>query len=305
MNRCLAALLLVACQRLHTDAGGTDEGGTSSAADGATFVTSADGTSTSGTSTTGTSTSGSTGSDSSDGGGFIVIGDITGVCHCCDVWTQDCPRDSKCVPWANDGTDIWSSTKCVPLDPAPAHPGEPCTVEGGPATGLDSCDGESMCFYVDPAELMGECVAFCQGDQNDPICEGPCATCVIAYEGVISLCLQQCDPFAQSCGDGRACLPEPNGDRFVCLPAPADPATEGEPCDGEAIACAQGLACVTAQSVPDCAGEPGCCARLCDTTAMDACSLAPPGVQCTPWWAPGNEPQDGCNPPVIGACVLP
>jgi hypothetical protein len=264
--------------------------------------------------TGGTSTTGSGSSESSagvatvepatdDGESFIAFPD-GGVCHCqCDPWSQDCPRGEKCAPWAIDGGDEWNATRCVPVY-GDAGPGDACIVEGSPVTGLDDCDGASMCFWVDPVTNAGECAAFCGGDIGDPTCTGACATCVVAYDGVLTLCLPQCDPLAQSCGDGRACLVEPGGDRFVCLPAPVAPGMAGDPCEPSAIACAPGLACVPAEQLTACA-DTNCCAPLCNMTATDPCPLAAPEIACMPWWRPGAEPPAECTPSTLGACVLP
>ena len=37
----------------------------------------------------------------------------------CDIWADDCPRGTKCMPWAADGGSTWNATKCSRLaDPA-------------------------------------------------------------------------------------------------------------------------------------------------------------------------------------------
>src|SRR5262245_46725118 len=58
--------------------------------------------------------------------GFIQDPDGGGVSIECDAWAMDCPRGEKCMPWANDGGSEWNATRCSPLDPDPAHPGDQC-----------------------------------------------------------------------------------------------------------------------------------------------------------------------------------
>ena len=73
----------------------------------------------------------------------------------CSTFAQDCPPGFKCMPWASDGGNSWNATRCVPIAPDPNAPGEPCTVEGSGVSGLDDCDGTSMCWDVDPDTLEG------------------------------------------------------------------------------------------------------------------------------------------------------
>lgn len=77
------------------------------------------------------------------GGLFLSEPDGGGTGFECDVFAQDCPPGEKCVPWANDGGGVWNATRCSPVDDDPAAPGEPCTVEGGPTSGIDDCDAQA------------------------------------------------------------------------------------------------------------------------------------------------------------------
>ena len=79
----------------------------------------------------------------------------------CSTFAQDCPPGFKCMPWASDGGNSWNATRCVPIAPDPNAPGEPCTVEGSGVSGLDDCDGISMCWEVDPDAVEGHCVSIC------------------------------------------------------------------------------------------------------------------------------------------------
>ena len=89
----------------------------------------------------------------------------------CDLLTQDCPIGEKCTPWSYDGGMAWNGTRCSPVVAMPGAPGDPCTVEGSPWSGLDDCAGGSMCWDADPRTGMGECVAQCdQALMPDPAC---------------------------------------------------------------------------------------------------------------------------------------
>lgn len=109
----------------------------------------------------------------------------------CDAWAQDCPQGEKCMPWADDGGDVWNATRCTPLEPSPAQNGDECTVVGGVASGVDDCDISSMCWNVDANTGLGVCVAFCGGTQDAPTCEDPATVCMIDGSGALNLCLPE------------------------------------------------------------------------------------------------------------------
>ncbi len=145
--------------------------------------------------------------------------DIGDVSYECDVFMQDCAKGEKCMPWANDGGDIWNASRCTPIDPAPVPPGEPCTVGGSPSSGIDSCVLGAMCFHVDPETNLGVCIEMCSNSEEAPVClEG---TCVAQFEGAVPLCFETCDPEAMTCADGEACEPvaDETLDTDVCVPA--------------------------------------------------------------------------------------
>ncbi len=148
------------------------------------------------------------GSDS--GAGFIQDPDGGGVALECDGWAQDCPRGEKCMPWANDGGVDWNAMRCSPLDPDPSTVGEPCRVEGSAVSGIDDCDISSMCWEPNE-ELEGSCIAFCSGNEANPVC-APGTWCFSGYEGTINVCLDEA-----LCGADEVC-------RCMC---PADPDCEG------------------------------------------------------------------------------
>ncbi len=220
----------------------------------------------------------------------------------CDVWAQDCPDEEKCMPWANDGGSSWNATRCSPLDPTPAQPGDECAVEGSGVSGIDNCDLGSMCWDVDETN-MGTCVPFCMGTEANPVCEDPNASCTIANEGVLILCLPNCDPLLQDCQEGNACYPV--DDAFVCGPdASGEMGLFNDPC-GYINDCDPGLFCANADVVPDCAGSESCCSTFCDLTDPQAnanCPGADGGQECVPWFEEGQAPPGFDN---IGACAIP
>ncbi|MBC8067400.1 MAG: ribulose phosphate epimerase [Deltaproteobacteria bacterium] len=234
--------------------------------------------------------------------GFIADPDGGSISVECDVWAQDCPEEEKCMPWANDGGGSWNATRCSPLDPSPAQPGDECAVEGSGVSGIDNCDLSSMCWNVDENN-MGTCVPFCMGTEANPVCEDPNTTCSIANEGTLILCLPNCDPLLQDCEEGGACYPV--DDAFVCGPdASADMGLYGEPCEFINV-CDPGLFCANADVVPDCGASSGCCSAFCDLSDPDAsanCPGAAGGQECTPWYEEGQAPPGFDD---IGACAIP
>jgi hypothetical protein len=257
------------------------------------------------TGTVSTSTDSSDGDPADDGSAFLILHDGGTVCgppdpsgelafFCrCDVWTQDCPDGSKCAPWANDGTDKWSATKCAPLDPNPDPVGAPCTIEGTASSGVDTCELGAMCWNVDPDTLEGHCVGFCGGNKTNPSCSDPQDTCAVFNSGTLILCLPACDPLDDACGDGFACRPKQPSSvapGFVCLPTEAG----GQVIDGcEGIGgCPVGHAC-TGQNV---------CAAYCDLgdpLADESCNVETEGHVCTPFFPEPMVPPQYAN---VGVC---
>ncbi len=183
------------------------------------------------------------------------------------------------MPWANDGSLAWNATRCFPLDPDQV--GEPCTVEGGPSSGVDSCGLGELCFDVD-AEGNGRCVSFC-GSEEDPTCpEGQ--ACLLANDGVLSLCLDACDPLMPSCAEGEGCLPA--GIDFVCLPTLGEAIVTAGTCY-HIGGCEPGTVCLNADIVPNCEDELGCCSPWCDLSSP----LCPPDAECLPWFEMDAPPE--------------
>ncbi len=235
--------------------------------------------------------------------GFIQDPDGAGQNNECDIWAQDCPDGEKCMPWASDGGGSWNATRCSPVDPAAASPGDTCTVEGTGVSGIDNCELGSMCWDVDGETNMGTCVPFCMGTEAAPVCSDPATTCTIANEGVIILCLPNCDPLLQDCDEGQACYPV--GDAFVCGPdASLEAGVYADPC-AFINDCDPGLFCANPALVPDCAGSSGCCSTFCDTTdpgASAACPGASGGQECIAWFDAGQAMPGLEN---LGFCGIP
>jgi len=248
-----------------------------------------------------------TGDEGSTGCSFIGCGDTEDTCGAngaaceCDVWAQDCQEGEKCNPWANDGGNSWNATKCVPLSDSPAQPGDPCEAEGGGVSGLDNCDASSMCWNVDETGA-GTCVAFCAGSEASPVCEDPNATCVIANDGVLILCLPACDPLMSDCGEGQGCYPA--DDSFACVfDASGGDGSFGEPCELTNV-CAPGLWCAPAAGVPDCPTA-NCCTSFCDRSDPNAsadCPGAAGGQECVPWYEENQVPPGFED---LGTCLIP
>lgn len=241
------------------------------------------------------------GGPATSGSSFIVPTDNGGIVFECDLWAQDCPEGQKCMPWANDGGNSWNATKCSPLDPQPAQPGDTCTVEGSGVSGVDDCDIASMCWDVDPETNTGTCVAFCQGSDENPSCDDPSTACSITNDGALILCLPTCDPLLQDCAEGNACYPLL--DEFVCAPdASGEMGLYGDPCE-YLNACDPGLFCASADVVPGCVGSAGCCSEYCDVTDPNVtCSGADGGQACSPYYEEGMTPPGSDD---IGVCIIP
>jgi hypothetical protein len=276
-----------------------------------TSTTTATTTTTSGDPTTGGSTGGfvappdmgSTFIVPSDGGSCGGAGPH-GQLRCspeCNVWAQDCPEGEKCSPYSGDGDNAWESQKCVPLDPDPDHPGDPCTVEGSGVSGIDSCDIDSMCWNVDSETLIGTCVPRCTGSPDDPMCP-PETACLISNDGVLTLCLPSCDPLVQDCPGDDLCIANPqDSSSFICvLDTSGDEGQTFDTCE-YINACDKGMLCVNPALASECDPEAaGCCLPFCDLSAAPAC----PGAmqQCLPWFADESAPPGLEN---VGVCGIP
>jgi hypothetical protein len=217
------------------------------------------------------------------------------------MFAQDCPVGEKCTPYADDGGLSWNNLKCVPVMEDPAQPGEPCFVDGNGVTGIDSCDKGAMCWYTD-AENQGYCVALCTGTPDMPICMSQ-LSCFISGEGVLILCLPDCDPLIQNCPmDDDLCIP---GDQyFICeVDASGDEGQVHDPCMF-ANACDKGLYCVDSSSAAECDAQVmGCCQPFCDLEVPEPdMQCAGAGQQCVAWYEEGTAPP-GFE--FVGICMVP
>jgi len=269
-----------------------------------------------------TSTSGATsGADTSSSGpadtgvDFLVPGDY--VCmeeglgggmmvRCtfeCDVSQQDCPAGDKCMPWANDGGEVWNASRCSPIAPEPVPPGGTCTVEAAAVSGIDDCALGSMCWAVDPATLQGTCKEFC-----DPLrmpsetCAAP-AQCVPLNSGEVPVCVAPCDPLQPACPEGEACRHVEDENDFYCLPLVGGH-VEGSSQHCAAATCLPAELCVPAAALGACEAEQ-CCTALCDTSDPGAdaqCAALDPALVCVPFFEPGAAP---AGLEAVGVCIVP
>lgn len=217
-------------------------------------------------------------------------------CSQCDVILQECPEGDKCVPWANDGGDVWNATRCSPVPEDPRGVGEPCIAEGSPVSGFDNCALGALCFGVDPRTLLGTCAALC-----DEYRETTCGTdelCVTHDYYRPYVCLPRCDPFDPgTCLAGETC--RPIGDDLLCVPDVTLP--QGLDCGVADQFCAADQACLWADELASCA-QAQCCTPYCDLSAPDPdlpCA-AVPGEVCRPFF---DAPPAGYEH--VGVCGLP
>ena len=252
--------------------------------------------STSGASSSTTVVGTSTGEAPTDITSFITRPDGGSIDQECSIWDQDCPPGEKCNPRAVDGGSSWNGTRCFPLDPDPDAVGEPCTVTGSPVSGLDSCDVGAMCWDIDPTTQLGTCIAFCAGSPNAAFCASPDMHCRVSGDGILNLCVPNCDPQdAGTCATGHGCYPI--YDDFTCAPD-ASGEDNGGPFDAcEFVnACDPGSACGAAEAVGACSADASaCCTPYCDLNAPSC----PKGTSCVPYYddvpRPGYEDLGFCG----------
>ncbi|MCY1062183.1 hypothetical protein [Nannocystis sp. SCPEA4] len=221
----------------------------------------------------------------------------------CDIWSEDCPEGQKCMPYSGDGDLSWESLKCVPIAPDPDRVEEPCTVVGSAVSGEDSCDKHQMCWDVDPETGSGTCIAMCTGTPNEPECARPYEACIVANDGVLILCIPQCDPLASDCtGLLDYCGPRPN-DRnvFICTFNGEETSGLFGSCDNSS-GCDSGQLCADPVLAVEC--DPlaiGCCLPFCDVDEPNTCPGM--GQECAPWY---SDPADAAPFNVdVGLCALP
>jgi hypothetical protein len=238
--------------------------------------------------------------DSTDSGVKFIVAYDGGIGEPCDIWQQDCPAGEKCTPWAEDGGAAWNSTHCVPIVPDPDPMGAPCTVDGRPTSGIDTCDAEGMCFFLDQDTGVGQCVPFCIGSPEAPLCAERDQYCTISGDGVLNICIPTCDPLNPVvCDESQVCIPV-GGGGFVCAPEAEDAAGYGEACEF-LNGCAPGLVCMGDEPIPGCEI---CCSSYCDLALGNPDAQCPDqalGQTCVPWFRSGRAPEGLEN---VGVCAM-
>jgi hypothetical protein len=221
---------------------------------------------------------------------FVTSHDAGPGCGDCDVWAQNCPENTKCMPWDCNIEPMWIGHGCRDVFPDSAGVGDPCTVIDSPYSGFDDCVVGAMCWNADDA-LSGTCAALCGGSEDDPLCDAD-RTCFIGLDGILPVCVPRCDPLASACADDEECIhnvdndPEPG---FACVIDELVGAfTYGEDCT-DGLLCDTGLVCRGAQHVPDCPGG-RCCTTLGRLSDPPACPDA--SQTCLPLYP---APPDGVD----------
>lgn len=220
----------------------------------------------------------------------------------CDVWAQDCADGEKCVPWADDGGNVWNATRCVPVM-GDGQPGDTCMLFGGEITGMDDCALGSICMRLDDGTDNGVCVPQCEGSEEAPTCAADDRMCIVSNEGALTVCMESCDPTIQGCPSGLGCYTLGAAGEPVCWPDFSGKlGTYGDPC-GFANGCDPGLACIGQAYVPGCESD-ACCSEFCDLNAPDPssqCSGQADGQSCEPVY--GDDPPPALEH--VGVCLLP
>ncbi len=202
--------------------------------------------------------------------------DIPPETTACELFSQTCPENEKCVPYAMGGGS-WDALKCVPItgDKAPGETCELTSIESG----IDDCDGTSYCWD-------DSCREMCTGSANDPQCP-PQTECMINGSSIIALCLPTCDPLLQNCAEGQGCVW--SGTEFDCLESQGS-IPVGETCEFLA-SCVTGGLCIDNEWLPGCEGD-YCCSLYCALDAPDICDSVHPGTACLPFFEEGAAPPD-------------
>ncbi len=195
-------------------------------------------------------------------------------CDYCDIWEPGvCGEGRKCtLVSCEEGSSSWDQWACRDIQ-GDAGLGDECTfVDGDPLQGNDTCGDHMICWNPDPDTSIGHCNPYCEGSPKDPTCPGGYDCAVTS--GVVSLCIEMCNPLEQDCQDpSTVCIPDINGDGYVCLlDASGDMAPYGTPCT-YATSCNSGLMCIDAAAVPEaeCASASGCCSPFCSISSGTPC----------------------------------
>jgi hypothetical protein len=242
---------------------------------------------------TGTGSSGGMSESSSETGSFVP-NDGSDLPPDCDIFEQDCAEGHKCVPWIAPDASSWLGFTCVPVL-GEQGVGEPCTHEFDDSS--DDCDATSSCFAfsIFDGVAAGQCLAFCTGSFDDPMC-APDHVCLIGngYLGP-ALCMPECDPIAQDCGGELGCYWF--GSFFTC--AASNGVGPGEACV-YVDDCTPGHMCVDGEAVPGC--DSPCCSPHCALSLGDGPCAAVPGTTCVPFFEQGMAPPGYED---LGICAAP
>lgn len=208
-------------------------------------------------------------------------GSETGEGAPCDIFAQDCPEGQKCNPYAQGG-NTWNADGCFGAGDGAI--GDECIVEGSGTSGVDSCAVGGMCWNVDPESNTGVCIEVCSGSADAPACVTVGTSCAIANDGVLAVCVADCDPLLQDCPDSEGCYGFDDG--FSCFP-------DGSQEQGAYLdvcsyynACDPGLICVAESAVAGCL-ESSCCTPYCDVD-VPVCPETSAG--CVPYYPDGGAP---------------
>ncbi|MEZ4428655.1 MAG: hypothetical protein R3A51_13315 [Nannocystaceae bacterium] len=310
-----ALLLLVACNATtavttaESESGASEHAATASDAamtEASSSDSDASGSGTAGGTTTATTATTET-SESDPSGTFVMEPDLPPGATPCGVNLQGCAPGEKCAsvdPWGYSTNPLGPDLGCVPLDPDPVGPGEPCSTGALPGDGVDSCAAGSYC-QLETDDGAGTCVPYCYPDEDgyggEYYCHvdgyacvpPPCQSCVLGF------CVLPCDPTAEvSCDPGEVCVADFSSDFFFCtFDASGDDGADGDSCDF-VNSCDFGLACAFGGDLVDCADD-WCCTPFC-VIGMGSC--AAPEEACVPYFEPGTAPPGLEH---VGLCQLP
>ena len=216
----------------------------------------------------------------------------------CEIWEQDCPEGSKCMPVDSDADGIHDTSKCQPLVESPKQVNDDCHVEGSPASGVDDCDVRAICWGVNQAN-KGACVGMCMGSPDHATCPDG-LQCDVSNGGNLILCVMPCDPLAPSCPEGKVCIPGGEEKIFLCdTDASGDKGAYGDECEYVNV-CDNGLMCISGTAVPGCPGQ-ACCSEFCDLTEESMCTGQ--GQVCESVYDSPEDAPPGLED--VGVCVSP
>jgi hypothetical protein len=189
-----------------------------------------------------------------------------GVVAACDVWSPGCGMNAKCMPVGNPAIG-WTAAQCSPVSAQPASIGDPCTMPDGPFGGIDDCEQDAFCYFLDAEQGEGKCLPFCTGSPEDPICPVGMA-CGYDIIGTMATCLPLCDPLVQDCEEPNTmCRDVPGGMDFACYAQGGIISSHpNQPCSTD-NGCPPGAFCAPAEKVSTNPSASGFrCAAYCDVS---------------------------------------